>query len=294
MGAGLIPARAAGLASLLALAGGQSLPSDAAPLSSVELSNTYASIERAYRERGKFRSEYDPTDAPVSVDILVKNFARVALQSETHQVDGTVLANGQPKPLVRWDMPLNLWTLGVDEFDKAHLEHLSDRITRLTGLSVNFTRDVQRANIYIMVADAEGRRELAELIATLGYANDAPLAKVWPEQVKFPCIARVAIDPVDHTMRWAIILVKDELNGAFRRSCFSEELIQSLGLFNDGANIRPSIFNDDAEFIELTRHDEYLLHILYDQRLRPGMTPEEAQPVVREIATKLLADAKTF
>jgi len=88
-----------------------------------------------------------------------------------------------------------------------------------------------------------------------------------------------------------MILVKAELTGDFRKSCLTEEFIQALGLFNDGPEVRPSIFNDDAEFIELTRHDEYLLQILYDKRLRPGMLQGEAEPIVKTIAAELLADA---
>lgn len=51
---------------------------------------------------------------------------------------------------------------------------------------------------------------------------------------------------------------------------------------------RPSIFNDDEEFSLLTRHDELLLRILYDPRLRPGITEAEARPIVTTIATELM------
>ena len=44
-----------------------------------------------------------------------------------------------------------------------------------------------------------------------------------------------------------------------------------MGLANDSPDARPSVFNDDEEFAFLTRHDELLLKMLYDPRLRPGM-----------------------
>ena len=53
---------------------------------------------------------------------------------------------------------------------------------------------------------------------------------------------------------------------------------------------RPSIFNDDDEFALLTRHDELLLEMLYDPRLRPGMTAAEAMPIVRVMAAELTGD----
>jgi hypothetical protein len=67
-----------------------------------------------------------------------------------------------------------------------------------------------------------------------------------------------------------------------------EEIAQGLGLPNDSPAARPSIFNDDEEFALLTRHDELLLRILYDRRLRPGMLPDDARPIVTEIAEELI------
>ena len=57
-----------------------------------------------------------------------------------------------------------------------------------------------------------------------------------------------------------------------------------MGLANDSPDARPSIFNDDDEFALLTTHDEKLLSILYDDRLAPGMSLEQARPVIRILA----------
>jgi hypothetical protein len=73
-----------------------------------------------------------------------------------------------------------------------------------------------------------------------------------------------------------------------RKSCIHEEMAQSLGLTNDSKSARPSIFNDDEEFALLTRHDELLLKILYDKRLKPGMNNKIALPIVRQIAEELM------
>jgi len=64
-------------------------------------------------------------------------------------------------------------------------------------------------------------------------------------------------------------------------------MAQSLGLSNDSKVARPSIFNDDEEFALLTKHDEILLKILYDRRLKPGMNNIEARPIVTKIAQEL-------
>ena len=81
--------------------------------------------------------------------------------------------------------------------------------------------------------------------------------------------------------------MKDEQEGVLRSSCIHEELKQTLGLMNDDPDVRPSIFNDDQEFALLTEHDEILLRILYDRRLRPGMQADEARPLLPEIISEI-------
>ena len=68
-----------------------------------------------------------------------------------------------------------------------------------------------------------------------------------------------------------------------RKACFHEELAQGLGLANDSPAARPSIFNDDEEFALLTDHDASLLRLLYHPDLTPGMTPDEARPILRRL-----------
>ena len=255
------------------------------------LARLYTAIERVYRSEAKFRTDYDPVDAPYDAQTLTNNFAFVAQQSETQTIDGAVVIEGNSIPLTRWDEPLRIWTTGETATDTAHIAALTERVTRLTRLPIERAADAQDANVYLLIADAEERRDLIRLLKSLGRGSEAPLVNAWPDRPEFPCIARVFVDPKTNTLEWAMILVKAELSGDFRKSCLTEEFVQALGLFNDGPEIRPSIFNDDAEFIELTRHDEYLLQILYDRRLRPGMLRGEAEPIVKTIAAELLANA---
>ena len=73
-----------------------------------------------------------------------------------------------------------------------------------------------------------------------------------------------------------------------RLSCIHEEIAQGLGLSNDSPAARPSVFNDDEEFGLLTTHDEFLLRILYDPRMRPGMNEIEAREQAELIASELM------
>jgi hypothetical protein len=85
----------------------------------------------------------------------------------------------------------------------------------------------------------------------------------------------------------AVAVIRAENPDLLRLSCIHEELAQAMGLANDSPEARPSIFNDDDEFALLTSHDERLLQMLYDPRLRAGMTLSQADPILRVIANEL-------
>ena len=101
-------------------------------------------------------------------------------------------------------------------------------------------------------------------------------------------VAAFATGSDANTYTAAVAVIRAENPGLLRLSCIHEELAQGLGLANDSPAARPSIFNDDDEYALLTRHDELLLRMLYDPRLRPGMSAAEAAPMVRQIATELV------
>ena len=85
----------------------------------------------------------------------------------------------------------------------------------------------------------------------------------------------------------AVILIPTDLGRFIVRACIIEELTQSMGLFNDSDDINPSIFNDSSPNMTLTDHDRILFRLLYDERLAPGMTWEEAEPIVRQAVGEL-------
>ena len=96
--------------------------------------------------------------------------------------------------------------------------------------------------------------------------------------------------PSGNEYKTAIALIRAEHPPLLRRSCIHEELAQGLGLTNDSPRARPSIFNDDEEFAYLTSHDEMLLRMLYDRRLQPGMSLDEARPIAARIAREMVGN----
>ena len=78
-------------------------------------------------------------------------------------------------------------------------------------------------------------------------------------------------------------MIRKEVPDLLLDACIEEELSQVMGVLNDDEQVRPSIFNDDQEFALLTDHDTQLLRMLYDPRIKPGMSPDEAMPIIRDI-----------
>jgi hypothetical protein len=97
-----------------------------------------------------------------------------------------------------------------------------------------------------------------------------------------------------------IYLVADE-GFAILAHCMVEEVAQSLGPANDSPLLPESIFNDDSRLNVFGLFDWFILNMLYDPRVRPGMTEEEVVPVlpqviadVRARVPEVLASARSF
>ena len=72
--------------------------------------------------------------------------------------------------------------------------------------------------------------------------------------------------------------------------CAYEELLQSLGPINDTGSVPWTMFNDKVSMGFFDVYDQYILNLLYDPRIRPGMTVEE----VRAVLPAVLADVRAW
>ena len=79
----------------------------------------------------------------------------------------------------------------------------------------------------------------------------------------------------------------DHLPKDYIRACVVEEMTQVLGLPNDSNAVKPSIFNDQSRYFELTAHDRLMLKMLYDPRITVGMARRDALEMGRVILDQL-------
>jgi hypothetical protein len=76
-----------------------------------------------------------------------------------------------------------------------------------------------------------------------------------------------------------VILTVD--NGDFIfLDCAYEELLQSLGPINDTSSVPWTMFNDDVSMGFFDVYDQYLMNILYDPRIKAGMSVDDVRPLL--------------
>ncbi|MCV6591340.1 MAG: DUF2927 domain-containing protein [Silicimonas sp.] len=260
---------------------------------SLALSSYYTKVETGHRSRGLLRTDGGGPDTPFDAERLAAAFEATAFSREFSDrgaglVDGTTAST-----LHRWDGPVRLEVMfgasvrdGQRADDKAAVARYGDRLARVTRHPI---RTVARGgNFHVLVLSDEERRNVGPLLTRL-------IPRIRPREIDFIekldrghyCIVLTSAPQEDGRLTRAVALIRAELPPLLRLSCIHEEIAQGLGLANDSDRARPSIFNDDDEFGRLTGMDEKMLRMLYDLRLQPGMTSDEAMPRVRAMAREL-------
>lgn len=253
----------------------------------------YARLQQRLQQQGLLRQDIGRNVA-YSKDDLARNFERIALFSEYAQVGGRFVARQTQAELRRWEQPvriqLHFGASVPDEMrraDRLRIHTYVSRLRRATGHSIRVVSS--GGNYHLFVTSVDEQRALGPKIKAVEPAlSDATIHEITSLRRSTYC-AVYASSASDRPNSYvsAIAFVRAEHPDLFRQSCYHEEIAQGLGLANDNPRVRPSIFNDDEEFALLTRHDEILLKMLYDRRLRVGMDAAEARPIIAQIAAEI-------
>jgi hypothetical protein len=153
----------------------------------------------------------------------------------------------------------------VDDI-RAHVNHLD----------VAITNDRREANFTVrLVADRNLKRTIRAL-----YGNDR--AKQIQQSLSPQCLSGIGKDERFRIRRAEVILPVDAGEFTFY-DCAYEELLQALGAINDDRTVPWTMFNDEVQMGFFDVYDQYLLNILYDPRIRAGMTKDEVNALLPEV-----------
>ncbi len=267
--------------------------SAAASPASVNMRDYLAGIEETLIARGRLRT--DPgSEIALTPERLTEDFIQIALHDEYVRQGDALVSHPTPAPVRRWQQPVQVRLYFGDSVapaersrDRAEIAGFAARLQKISGHPVALSG--AGGNFTVLIVNEDERHaigpRLSAMVPGIPRSDVAALSELAPQNY---CTVFAYSQGNSPIYAQAVALIRAELPPRLRRSCVHEEMTQGMGLANDSPRARPSIFNDDEEFAYLTRHDELLLKILYDPRLRPGMTEAEAHPIVLQIARELL------
>ncbi len=169
-----------------------------------------------------------------------------------------------------------------------------DRRATVTQVVANIRAHVRHLDIAVT-----DNRSAANVLVTLVRDRDLPrtirkfYGRAQARQIQSSltpqCLSSFRKDEAYRITHSDVIVVADAGDFVFY-DCVYEELLQALGPINDTASVPWTMFNDDVQMGFFDVYDQYLLNILYDPRIRPGMAADE----VRALLPAVVEDVKAF
>ena len=178
----------------------------------------------------------------------------------------------------KYDEPVRIFVVskGLPDRRAEVAAIVADIRARVNHLDVAITDDRASANFTVTLV---AHRDLARTIRSR-YGNDKA-ARI-QHSLDPQCLSGIAKDKLNRIRRSEVILPVDAGEFAFY-DCAYEELLQALGAINDDRSVPWTMFNDDVQMGFFDIYDQYLLNILYDPRIRPGMTKDEVDQLMPEV-----------
>lgn len=195
--------------------------------------------------------------------------------------------------------------------------HLAGRIDRIRKYHIpvrvfveGTVRTERKAQIAKVIADIGQRvqnldiamsdsREAANTVITLVRERDlqktiiafygADRAREIRSNLDPQCLSGFRKNEAYEIQRSDVILTVDDGDFVFL-DCAYEEILQSLGPINDTNAVPWTMFNDDVSMGFFDVYDQYILNILYDPRIKAGMTVQEA----REVLPAIIPDVRAW
>jgi hypothetical protein len=202
---------------------------------------------------------------------ITDGFFKIAFSAEL-QLDAPV------ERVRKFDEPVRIFVVskGLPDRRSEIAAIVADIRAHVNHLDVAVTNDRLAANFVIrLVAERDLKRTIRSLCG-----NDR--ARRIQQSLDPQCLSGIGKDERFRIRRAEVILPIDAGEFTFY-DCAYEEMLQALGAINDDRSVPWTMFNDDVQMGFFDVYDQYLLNILYDPRVRPGMTKEEVNGLLPEV-----------
>jgi hypothetical protein len=209
---------------------------------------------------------------------IIEGFFKTAFGAEYHLA-------GRVDRIRKYDKPVRVFADGALRSDRRaqlakvvadigqHIQHLDIAMAPSSGdanVIVNLVRD---RDLSRTISNFYGRERAKEIRTSL----DPQCLSGFRKNERFE---------IEHS---DVILTVDSGDFVFL-DCAYEELLQSLGPINDTSSVPWTMFNDEVSMGFFDVYDQYILNLLYDPRIKAGMTVQE----VRAVLPEALADVRAW
>jgi Protein of unknown function (DUF2927) len=201
---------------------------------------------------------------------IVEGFFKTAFGAEYHLA-------GRVDRIRKYDMPVRVFADGGRADRKAQLAKVvADIAQRVQHLDIAMAENSEDANVSVkLVRD----RDLYRTIAT-HYGRDR--AREIKTSLDPQCLSGFRKNDKFEIEHSDVILTYDSGDFVFL-DCAYEELLQSLGPINDTSSVPWTMFNDKVSMGFFDVYDQYILNLLYDPRVKAGMTVAEVNAVLPDV-----------
>jgi hypothetical protein len=203
---------------------------------------------------------------------ILDGFFKTAFGAEYHLA-------GRVDRIRKYDAPVRVFADGNRPDRKAQLSRIvADIAGRVQHLDIAMTETSEGANVQVkLVRD----RDLFRTISTF-YGDER--AREIKTSLDPQCLSGFRKNEKFEIEHSDVILTVD--NGDFIFfDCAYEELLQSLGPINDTSSVPWTMFNDNVSMGFFDVYDQYILNVLYDPRIKAGMTLQEVKAVLPDVLT---------
>jgi hypothetical protein len=208
---------------------------------------------------------------------ITEGFMKTAFGAEYHLA-------GRVDRIRKYDAPVRVFADGNRPDRKGQLAKVvADIAQRVQHLDIAMAETSDGANVLVkLVRD----RDLFRTISTF-YGSER--AREIKTSLDPQCLSGFRKNDKYEIEHSDVILTVDKGDFIFL-DCAYEELLQSLGPINDTSSVPWTMFNDNVSMGFFDVYDQYILNILYDPRIKAGMTVAEVKAVLPDV----LADVRVW
>ena len=188
----------------------------------------------------------------------------------------------RPRGIRRFDQPIRVAVIASGSVDRsAAMTHVIEEYARkVPNLHLNTSTGTQAPDIEVRLIDEKNFK--SALRSAFGFK----IAKAFIARTDPQCMTSVKSSADGAIMRAVSFIIVDKGDDVFL-DCAYHELLHAFGLSNHDQRNPWTTLNQNRMVGYLSVYDRALLTLLYDPRIRPGMTAKQALAVLPRVIQDL-------